>query len=58
MSIRIAGDLVSKAKKEERTRCVRILLKHVRRQCSGKCCDNCSCLGMKNALAELRGEKS
>ena len=55
MSIRsIAGELIRKAREQERRRCLRILLKSVRTQCAGRCCDNCNCLGVKYALEKMR----
>lgn len=51
--IGIAGSLIKKARAEERRRCIRLLLKHVRRQSSDRCCDNCNCQGVKRALEEL-----
>lgn len=54
MSIGNAGRLVALAERQERAHCVRVLLKHIKREtCGTRCCDNCNCMALRNALTEL-----
>lgn len=46
------------ARKAERERCIAAIMHHVVLQSSGRCCDNCSCRGLKDALEHIRSGRS
>lgn len=53
MDPKVVSEIIKQARAAERHRCVQTILRHVRKQCSGICCDNCNCAGVRHALKAL-----
>jgi hypothetical protein len=53
MVMSTAGELVLEAERKERARCLRVFMKHIRRESRGRCCDNCNCMALRRAIEEL-----
>lgn len=41
-------------RKRERQRVLAVMLKHIHKQCSGLCCDNCNCVGVRRAIEAIQ----